>query len=55
MPPVSSSRIFPYEESDDLKRALDREGLALVQMVTPVTPASRLAMLCKAAQASCTR
>lgn len=41
---------LPYEESDDLKRALDREGLALVQMVTPVTPASRLAMLCKSAQ-----
>jgi tryptophan synthase alpha chain len=41
---------LPYEESEDLKRALDREGLALVQMVTPVTPASRLAMLCRAAQ-----
>ena len=32
------------------RRALDREGLALVQMVTPVTPAARLAMLCRAAQ-----
>jgi tryptophan synthase alpha chain len=41
---------LPYEESDDLKRALDQEGLALVQMVTPVTPAGRLAMLCSAAQ-----
>jgi tryptophan synthase alpha chain len=41
---------LPYEESDDLKLSLDREGLALVQMVTPVTPAPRLAMLCKAAQ-----
>jgi tryptophan synthase alpha chain len=41
---------LPYEESEDLKRALDREGLALVQMVTPVTPAARLAMLCRAAQ-----
>ena len=41
---------LPYEESGDLKLALDREGLALVQMVTPVTPAPRLAMLCKAAQ-----
>jgi len=41
---------LPYEESDELKQALDREGLALVQMVTPVTPAPRLAMLCKAAQ-----
>ena len=41
---------LPYEESDDLKRALEPEGLALVQMVTPVTPAPRLAMLCGAAQ-----
>jgi tryptophan synthase alpha chain len=41
---------LPYEESGDLKAALDREGLALVQMVTPVTPAERLQMLCKSAQ-----
>ncbi len=41
---------LPYEESGDLKTALDREGLALVQMVTPVTPAPRLEMLCRAAQ-----
>jgi tryptophan synthase alpha chain len=41
---------LPYEESDDLKAALDEEGLALVQMVTPVTPESRLKMLCKSAQ-----
>jgi tryptophan synthase alpha chain len=41
---------LPYEESGELKAALDREGLALIQMVTPVTPAERLAMLCKAAQ-----
>jgi tryptophan synthase alpha chain len=41
---------LPYEESDDLQRALDAEGLALVQMVTPVTPAERLAMLCKHAK-----
>lgn len=41
---------LPYEESADLSRALDREGLALVQMVTPVTPPERLAMLCRAAQ-----
>ena len=47
---ASSSRILPFEESDDLKRALDREGLALVQMVTPVTPPERLAMLCREAQ-----
>ena len=41
---------LPFEESGDLKAALDREGLALVQMVTPVTPPARLAMLCGAAQ-----
>jgi tryptophan synthase alpha chain len=41
---------LPFEESADLKSALDREGLALVQMVTPVTPPSRLEMLCGAAQ-----
>jgi tryptophan synthase alpha chain len=41
---------LPHEESGDLATALEREGLALVQMVTPVTPDSRLAMLCAAAQ-----
>ncbi len=41
---------LPYEESDELKRALDAFGLALIQMVTPVTPPSRLAALCAAAQ-----
>jgi tryptophan synthase alpha chain len=41
---------LPYEENHDLKSALDREGLALIQMVTPVTPEARLAMLCKSAQ-----
>jgi tryptophan synthase alpha chain len=41
---------LPYEESDDLKAALDKEGQALVQMVTPVTPAERLKILCKSAQ-----
>src|SRR6202012_1324794 len=41
---------LPFEESDDLGRALDLEGLALVQMVTPVTPPERLAMLCRGAQ-----
>jgi tryptophan synthase alpha chain len=41
---------LPFEESGDLKSALDREGLALVQMVTPVTPPGRLEMLCDSAQ-----
>jgi tryptophan synthase alpha chain len=39
---------LPYEESADMRAALDRVGLALVQMVTPVTPASRLKLLCEA-------
>jgi tryptophan synthase alpha chain len=41
---------LPYEESGELKQALEREGLALVQMVTPVTPPERLAMLCRQAE-----
>jgi tryptophan synthase alpha chain len=41
---------LPFEESADLKSALQIEGLALVQMVTPVTPPSRLQMLCREAQ-----
>jgi tryptophan synthase alpha chain len=41
---------LPFEESADLRSALDHEGLALVQMVTPVTPAARLEMLCGSAQ-----
>jgi tryptophan synthase alpha chain len=41
---------LPYEESAPLRASLDKHGLALVQMVTPVTPADRLAMLCKAGQ-----
>lgn len=41
---------LPYEESEDIRAALDTQGLALVQMVTPVTPDERLAMLCKSAE-----
>ncbi len=41
---------LPFEECADLKRALEAEGVGLVQMVTPVTPPERLAMLCAAAQ-----
>src|SRR5216684_5943848 len=41
---------LPFEESGDLKRALELQGLALVQMVTPVTPPERLAMLCREAR-----
>ena len=41
---------LPHEESAELQAALDQEGLALIQMVTPVTPPERLAMLCAAAR-----
>jgi tryptophan synthase alpha chain len=41
---------LPFEESGELSRALGTEGLALVQMVTPVTPPERLEMLCRQAQ-----
>jgi tryptophan synthase alpha chain len=41
---------LPYEESADVRAALDRVGIALVQMVTPVTPPARLKMLCAASQ-----
>jgi len=37
---------LPYEESHDLRNALDARGLALVQFVTPVTPPERTEMLC---------
>lgn len=41
---------LPFEESADMRAALEPLGLALVQLVTPVTPPERLAMLCKASQ-----
>ena len=41
---------LPYEESAEVRAALDGQGLALVQMVTPVTPPGRLEMLCEASQ-----
>jgi tryptophan synthase alpha chain len=41
---------LPFEESGDMKRALEEHGQALVQMVTPVTPPERLAMLCREAK-----
>jgi tryptophan synthase alpha chain len=41
---------LPFEESADMRAALDRVGLALVQMVTPVTPQARLKLLCEASQ-----
>ncbi len=41
---------LPFEESAELREALESQGLALVQMVTPVTPPERLATLCRAAR-----
>jgi len=41
---------LPFEESTDIQAALHAEGLALIQMVTPVTPPARLTMLCKQAE-----
>jgi tryptophan synthase alpha chain len=41
---------LPHEESAELGAALDARGLALVQMVTPVTPPERQRTLCAASQ-----
>lgn len=41
---------LPYEESGDLRAALEPRGLALIQLVTPVTPAHRLTELCAASR-----
>ncbi len=39
---------LPYDESGPFRRALDEQGQALVQLVTPVTPPERMATLCEA-------
>jgi tryptophan synthase alpha chain len=41
---------LPFDESDDLRAALDTESLALVQLVTPVTKPDRLKRVCEASQ-----
>jgi len=41
---------LPFEESDELRQALEKAGIALVQMVTPVTPDARLVTLCAGAR-----
>jgi tryptophan synthase alpha chain len=41
---------LPLEECAPLREALERQGLALVQLVTPVTPPARLAALCSASR-----
>ena len=41
---------LPYEESDELRAALEAKGLGLIQLVTPATPDDRLKMLCGASR-----
>jgi tryptophan synthase alpha chain len=41
---------LPYDEGEDFRAALVPHGLALIQMVTPVTPPARMAKLCAASQ-----
>ncbi|MFZ9708045.1 MAG: tryptophan synthase subunit alpha [Steroidobacteraceae bacterium] len=41
---------LPYDEGDELRRALALEGIALIQMVTPVTTPQRLAEVCAVSQ-----
>jgi tryptophan synthase alpha chain len=41
---------LPYDESADFRGALADHGIALIQMVTPVTRPERLTKLCAAAQ-----
>ena len=41
---------LPFDESEDLRAALDTESLALVQLVTPVTKPERLKRVCEASQ-----
>ncbi len=41
---------LPLEECAPLRVALEREGVGLVQMVTPATPASRMRVLCEASR-----
>lgn len=41
---------LPFDESDELRAALEPQGLALVQMVTPVTKPERLAQVCASSQ-----
>ena len=41
---------LPYDEGGDLRKALDSQGIAMVQMVTPVTKPERMAQLCQSSQ-----
>ena len=41
---------LPYEESAEISTALDAEGVGLIQLVTPATPADRLKLLAGASR-----
>ncbi len=41
---------LPFEESEDLRDALDARGIGLIQLVTPATPDERLKTLCDASR-----
>jgi tryptophan synthase alpha chain len=41
---------LPFEESAELRAALEAEGLGVVQLVTPATPPERLKKLCNASR-----
>lgn len=41
---------LPFDEGDELRTALAAEGVALVQMVTPVTTSARLQQVCEASE-----
>lgn len=41
---------LPFEECEELRSALEQQGLALIQLVTPATPPDRLKMLCAASR-----
>ena len=41
---------LPFEESDEIRAALEAKGLGLIQLVTPATPDERLKVLCDASR-----
>jgi tryptophan synthase alpha chain len=41
---------LPLEEGDEFRAALDEQGLALIQLVTPATPDDRMERLCAASK-----
>ncbi len=41
---------LPFEESEEIRKALEAKGLGLIQLVTPATPPERLKKLCDASR-----